>query len=110
MSVSSWLKSLLPVKFVNEAEKVAPEVQLEIDRLVNGVTAQVAALKASHSVQSVKDKLAADLADFEAFHARHVALLKAEADAKLAAANAILPPLVLPTVTAAPAAPAVKTW
>lgn len=99
MSVWSWLKSLLPVKFVDEAEKVSPEIQVEIDKALRNAADTVAKLKSIHSVQSVKDKLAADLADFNAFATRHVARLKAEADAKVTTANTILPPLVLPTVT-----------
>lgn len=99
-----FVRALLPVSFANDALKVAPEVQAKINRLLHDTEAQINGLRAQHSVQSVKEQVSKDIADFEAFAKRHVALLQAEADAKVAASS-----LTLPTVATQLGSTGVKT-
>lgn len=99
MSFWSTVKKLLPVNFVNEAEKVAPEVQAEIDKLLRNANAEVAELRKKHSIQTLKDTAAKDLADLDAFYERIKKSILDAHTAKVEAAKAVLPPVNLPVAT-----------
>lgn len=91
-----FLKFLLPFSFSNDIDLVPPEVRKEIEQVLADAKAKVKVLRDQHSVQKLKNDLAADLAAFEEFTKKHVELLKAQAEAKIADAQAVLPKVVLP--------------
>lgn len=97
--LTTFLKGLVPVNFVNEAEKVAPEIQAEIEKILRGANDQVAELRKQHSVQTLKDNVAKDLADLDLLVVRLKQSILDTHTAKVEAAKAVLPPLNLPLST-----------
>lgn len=70
----------------DEAATKAAAVKADADAQAAAVHSaaadQVAILKAGHSVQTIQDRLKADLAEAEAAHTHYLALLKADAEAR----------------------------
>jgi hypothetical protein len=95
MTFKDFLAALSPFKA--RVEKVPAEIEARIASLLNEANLKAAALRAEHGVSAIKAKLQADLAAAKDLYEKHVELLKAEADAKVKAAQAVLPPLVLPS-------------
>lgn len=102
--LTSALRAILPVKWVDNAEKVPAAVQSEIDKIVKDADAKVAALRKDHSIGSIQDKLATDLTALRQVYDRGVALLKADAAAQVKTASNVLPPVSVPSASV-PAGP-----
>lgn len=91
------LKSIFSI-FKASAEKVAPEIQAEIDRVMAAARAKADDLKAKHSVQAIVDEADASIKAVKDTAAHHILLIEAERDRLVAAANAVLPPIKLSPV------------
>lgn len=106
MSIWSAIKSVLPIKFADDAEKVAPAVQAAISKIIADAQDEVDKLRKLHSVQTLKDNVAKDLADLDWFVVRIKKAILDAHTAQVAAAQVVLPPLVLPVTPINPAPPA----
>lgn len=84
-----------------DVEKVAPEVQSEINKIMGAAQFQVDELKSRHSVKAILDKATADIQAVTDTAAHHISLIEAERDAQVAKAQAILPALNLPVAPVA---------
>lgn len=89
-AVGSFLKALF-VKAKTEAETVAPEVQAQIDAILKSASSQVAGLKQSSSVASMRKQMEDDVSAVNQTAAHHVSLIKQVFEQNLAKANAVLP-------------------
>lgn len=84
---------------IAEAQRVAPEIEAEINKILADAAARVNALRATHSVAAIKATGAAQVQAVRDTAEHHVALIQAAiADAVQSASN-VLPPLVLPAAT-----------
>lgn len=81
-----------------DVNKVRPEVQSQIDKILNAARVEADRLIASHSVQTFIADAEAEIAKVQNTANQHIKLIEAARDAKVASAQAILPPLVLPPV------------
>lgn len=105
MTVRGFFAALLP--FVqSEAEKVAPEVKAQIDAILKAAQLEANRLKSNNSVATLRAQMQDDIKAVEDTAKHHVALIKADFDQKVAAANAVLPPVSVVLNAAAPASTA----
>lgn len=88
--VLALLARLLPFG-KSAAEKVAPEIQRQIDEILKRAHSEVDTIKASKSVAAIKKQLEDDIAAVKDTAAHHVALIEAAAKRAIADAESKLP-------------------
>lgn len=95
-AVLSFFKNILP--FVkSEAEKVAPEVQAQINALLGEAQSKVAALKANTSVAALRAQMESDIQAVKDTASHHIDLITKFGDAQIAKAQATVPVIQSPT-------------
>lgn len=90
----SVLLALSPFKASAVTASAAVEAKVRI--VLANAQAEVDHLRASHGVQAIKDKAAADIEAVRAFADQHVKLIREQAAKDVDTASVVLPPLNLP--------------
>lgn len=86
--------------FTEAVKRAAPEIEAKIEAILKDAKAKADALRAEHDSGAIEAKRDLDLAAAKVAYESHVALIKADAAARLAATKLILPVLKLPVSAA----------